>query len=54
VTYLILAALAIGLILVAAGSRRSVLSAAILAFARSMDTTPLHAKTHRARGHEIH
>lgn len=52
-TFLILAPLAIGL-MVAAGSRRSVFSAAILAFARSMDTTPLHAGIHRPRGHEIH
>jgi hypothetical protein len=51
VTYLFLALLAIALIVVAVSSRRrSVLSAAILAFARSMDTTPLHAKTRSSRG----
>jgi len=49
--YAILALLALGLIAVAASSSRgSLLSDAILAFARSLDTTPMHAKTRRALG----
>jgi hypothetical protein len=45
VAYLVLTLVAVGLLaVVASSSRRAVLSVAILAFARSMDTTPLYAK----------
>ena len=50
-TYLVLALLALGLIVVvASSSRSSVLSGAILAFAHSMDTTSLYANTRRSQG----
>ncbi len=46
--YVVLTLLAVGLVFLSR-SRNSSLSVAIMAFARSMDTTPLHASTRRRR-----
>jgi hypothetical protein len=47
--YVALTLLAVGLLAFASRSRNASLSAAIMAFARSMDTTPLYARTPRRR-----
>lgn len=47
--YVVLTLLAVGLVVFLSRSRNSSLSVAIMAFARSMDTTPLHASTRRRR-----
>jgi hypothetical protein len=49
VVYVALTLLAVGLVVFSTGSRKSLLSGAIMAFARSMDLTPLYIRTRRRR-----
>jgi hypothetical protein len=49
VTLVALTLLAVALVVVLARTRKSLLSGAIMAFARSMDITPLYARTPRRR-----
>jgi hypothetical protein len=47
--YVVLMLLAVGLVVCLSGNRNSSLSVAIMGFVRSMDATPLYARSRRRR-----